>query len=95
MATAQQDPLLTPEEAGTYLGRSDPQAAIRFMYRLKAERKIAFVKSGALLRFRQSALDAYLTENTVAPARLSDADRKAVKRPPRRQGRRRHTEAAK
>jgi excisionase family DNA binding protein len=96
MATAQQDPLLDPEASGIYLGRTDPQAGVRFMYRLVAERKIAYVKSGALLRFRQSALDAYLAERTVEPASatptlLSDADREAVRksrRAPRRQPRR-------
>lgn len=59
MAVQQSDPLLGIEEAAEYVGRN-----LRFMRQMVAERKIEHLKVGGLLRFRQSALDAFLADAT-------------------------------
>lgn len=55
------DPLLTIEEAADYLRTTE-----RWMRRSIDENRIPRTKVGRLVRFRQSALDAYLDANTVA-----------------------------
>ncbi|MEU5215967.1 helix-turn-helix domain-containing protein [Streptomyces sp. NPDC020807] len=60
---ANPDPLLSIEGAAAYLA-----VPTRMMRRLRAERTIPAVKVGRHVRFRVSALEAYLTEQTV-PAR--------------------------
>jgi len=57
------DRLLTADEAAERLG-----TGVRFVRRLIAERRIAFVKVGRHVRVSQSALDAFIETNTVQPA---------------------------
>lgn len=64
------DELLTADEVAARL-----KATPRFVRRLVAERRIAFVKVGRLVRFEASAVAAYIDSNRVVPmsrARLRD-----------------------
>ena len=54
--------LLNVSEAAERLGTGD-----RFIRRLIAERRIAFVKIGRHVRITESVLDAYVAANTVQP----------------------------
>ncbi|MEV4756005.1 helix-turn-helix domain-containing protein [Micromonospora sp. NPDC049559] len=56
------DELLTPDEVAARL-----RATPRFVRRLVAERRIAFVKVGRLVRFEASAVTAYIDRNRVVP----------------------------
>jgi excisionase family DNA binding protein len=56
------DELLTPDEVAARL-----RATPRFVRRLVAERRIAFVKVGRLVRFEASAVAAYIEANRVTP----------------------------
>ncbi|WP_431954950.1 excisionase family DNA-binding protein [Actinacidiphila sp. bgisy167] len=58
------DRLLTVEEAAERLG-----TGIRFVRRLIAERRIAFVKVGRHVRLSETVLTAYIEVHTVQPAR--------------------------
>ena len=49
------DQLLTVEQAGEYLGTGE-----RFVRRLVAQRRIAYVKLGKYVRLQRSALDAFI-----------------------------------
>ncbi|MGW0430933.1 helix-turn-helix domain-containing protein [Micromonospora sp. NPDC003197] len=56
------DELLTADEVAARL-----RATPRFVRRLVAERRIAFVKVGRLVRFEASAVTAYIEGNRVVP----------------------------
>ncbi|MFY1672704.1 helix-turn-helix domain-containing protein [Plantactinospora sp. WMMB334] len=56
------DELLTADEVAARL-----RATPRFVRRLVAERRIAFVKVGRLVRFEASAVTAYIDSNRVVP----------------------------
>ncbi|MEU3455746.1 helix-turn-helix domain-containing protein [Micromonospora sp. NPDC006766] len=56
------DELLTADEVAARL-----KATPRFVRRLVAERRIAFVKVGRLVRFEASAVAAYIERNRVVP----------------------------
>lgn len=56
------DELLTADEVAARL-----RATPRFVRRLVAERRIAFVKVGRLVRFEASAVTAYIDNNRVIP----------------------------
>lgn len=56
------DELLTADEVAARL-----KATPRFVRRLVAERRIAFVKVGRLVRFEASAVAAYIDNNRVVP----------------------------
>ncbi|MBM0203783.1 helix-turn-helix domain-containing protein [Micromonospora sp. STR1s_5] len=56
------DELLTANEVAARL-----KATPRFVRRLVAERRIAFVKVGRLVRFETSAVAAYIDGNRVVP----------------------------
>jgi excisionase family DNA binding protein len=57
------DPLLTPSEAGEYLGKGE-----RFARRLIAERRIEFVKYERDVLIAVSVLEEYIQKRTVAAA---------------------------
>nr|MDT0658962.1 helix-turn-helix domain-containing protein [Micromonospora sp. DSM 115978] len=61
------DELLTAEEVAARL-----RATPRFVRRLVAERRIAFVKVGRLVRFEASAVAAYIEKNRVVPMTRAD-----------------------
>ncbi|MEU5051933.1 excisionase family DNA-binding protein [Streptomyces sp. NPDC021096] len=61
---APSDCLLSVAEAAERLGTGE-----RFIRRLIAERRIAFVKVGRHVRIADSVLAAYIEANTVEPAR--------------------------
>lgn len=56
------DRLLNVDEAATFLGTTE-----RFPRRLIAERRIRFVRVGRHVRISESALAAYVLEQTVQP----------------------------
>jgi excisionase family DNA binding protein len=56
------DGLLTADEVAARL-----RATPRFARRLVAERRIAFVKVGRLVRFEASAVTTYIDNNRVVP----------------------------
>lgn len=56
------DRLLNVDEAATFLGTTE-----RFPRRLIAERRIRFVRVGRHVRIPESALTAYVLEQTVQP----------------------------
>ncbi|SEO57870.1 excisionase family DNA-binding protein [Trujillonella endophytica] len=57
------DELLTIEQAGKYLATGE-----RFVRRLIAERRIAYVKLGKYVRLQRSALDAFINAGRVPSA---------------------------
>ncbi|MCV2491891.1 helix-turn-helix domain-containing protein [Geodermatophilus sp. YIM 151500] len=57
----QHDQLLTVAQAGDYLGTGE-----RFVRRLIAQRRIAYVKLGKYVRLQRSTLDAYIAAGRVA-----------------------------
>lgn len=57
------DELLTPSQAGDYLHTGE-----RFIRRLIAERRIAYVKLGKYVRLQRSALDAFIESGRVPTA---------------------------
>jgi excisionase family DNA binding protein len=56
------DSLLNVDEAAAYLGLSEKSVRKRV-----GDRKIPYIKVGALLRFRREQLDAWLDANSFAP----------------------------
>jgi hypothetical protein len=65
------DPLLDETEAGAYLGGAARPISVRALQRWRLEGSgPAFVKLGRLVRYRKSALDAFIT----AGARRSTSD---------------------
>jgi excisionase family DNA binding protein len=64
MNAAEQQRPLTLDEAARYLNVTP-----RFVRRLVAERRIAYHKVGALLRFRREDLDGFFAQGRVEPAR--------------------------
>lgn len=54
------DELLTIQQAGEYLGTGE-----RFIRRLVAQRRIAYVKLGKYVRLQRSALDAFIEAGRV------------------------------
>ncbi|MFC8720281.1 excisionase family DNA-binding protein [Kitasatospora sp. NPDC057198] len=60
------DRLLTVEEVARLLGTWETSGE-RFPRRLIAERRIAFVKVGRLVRISESAVAAYIAARTVHP----------------------------
>ncbi|MFJ2650446.1 excisionase family DNA-binding protein [Streptomyces sp. NPDC087420] len=63
------DRLLAVEEAAERLG-----TGVRFVRRLIAERRIAFVKVGRHVRLSEAVLTAYIEAHTVQPARRVRSD---------------------
>ena len=55
------DPLLTVAQAGDYLGTGE-----RFIRRLIAQRRIAYVKLGKYVRLQRSTLDEFIEAGRVA-----------------------------
>jgi excisionase family DNA binding protein len=58
-----QDPLLTPSEAAAYLGVTENTLSV---WRCVGRYDIQFVKVGRLVKYRKSALDAFLQRRTVS-----------------------------
>lgn len=58
--SAARDELLTIEQAGEYLGTGG-----RFVRRLIAQRRVAYVKLGKYVRLQRSALDAFIEAGRV------------------------------
>ena len=56
------DPLLTPPEAAAYLGVTENTLSV---WRCVGRYDIQFVKVGRLVKYRKSALDAFLNRRTV------------------------------
>jgi len=56
--------LLNKKEAAEYMAVTE-----RFVTRLVAERRIAFIKVGRFVRFKEATLDEFLERNTVKAAR--------------------------
>ncbi|MFF7603056.1 helix-turn-helix domain-containing protein [Streptomyces mirabilis] len=67
------DRYLSVDQVAEVLGTS-----ARFPRRLIAERRITFVKVGRHVRIPESAVDAYITEHTVAPITGRASHLKAV-----------------
>lgn len=55
------DPLLTPIEAAEYIGVSKDTLSV---WRSVGRYQIPFIKSGRLVKYRKSALDAFLDRRT-------------------------------
>ncbi len=55
------DPLLTPPEAAAYIGVSENTLSV---WRCVGRYNIQFVKVGRLVKYRKSALDAFLDRRT-------------------------------
>lgn len=55
------DPLLTPPEAAAYLGVTENTLSV---WRCVGRYNIQFVKVGRLVKYRKSALDAFLDRRT-------------------------------
>lgn len=56
------DPLLTPPEAAAYIGVTENTLSV---WRCVGRYNIQFVKVGRLVRYRKSALDAFLDRRTI------------------------------
>ncbi len=56
------DPLLTPGEAAAYIGVTENTLSV---WRCVGRYNIQFVKVGRLVKYRKSALDAFLDRRTV------------------------------
>jgi excisionase family DNA binding protein len=67
------DRLLTVEQAAEYMNTS-----VRFVRRLVAERRIAFVKLGRHVRISTSDLDAFVAAGRVEPVTLAWPGRRRV-----------------
>lgn len=57
----QSDPLFTPKEASEYLGVSQDTLSV---WRCVGRYNIPFIKVGRLVKYRKSALDAFLDSRT-------------------------------
>jgi excisionase family DNA binding protein len=64
-ATRTSDPLLTTIQAAEYLGVQPQTLAV---WRSQKRYGIPYIRVGAYIRYRQSALDQWLASRTVAPA---------------------------
>ena len=56
------DPLLTPPEAAAYIGVTENTLSV---WRCVGRYNIQFVKVGRLVKYRKSALDAFLERRTI------------------------------
>jgi len=56
------DPLLTPPEAAAYIGVTENTLSV---WRCVGRYAIPYIKSGRLVKYRKSALDAFLDRRTV------------------------------
>ena len=56
------DPLLTPAEAAAYIGVTENTLSV---WRCVGRYNIQFVKVGRLVKYRKSALDAFLDRRTI------------------------------
>ena len=56
------DPLLTPPEAAAYIGVTENTLSV---WRCVGRYDIQFVKVGRLVKYRKSALDAFLDRRTI------------------------------
>ncbi len=56
------DPLLTPSEAAAYIGVTENTLSV---WRCVGRYNIPFVKVGRLVKYRKSALDAFLDRRTI------------------------------
>lgn len=56
------DPLLTPPQASAYLGVSENTLSV---WRCVGRYSIPYIKAGRLVKYRKSALDAFLNRRTV------------------------------
>ncbi|MDR4517184.1 MAG: helix-turn-helix domain-containing protein [Nitrosomonas sp.] len=56
------DPLLTPSEAAAYIGVTENTLSV---WRCVGRYNIQFVKVGRLVKYRKSALDAFLDRRTI------------------------------
>ena len=62
-----QDPLLNTVDAALYVG-----CTVDYLARLRMRRQgPAFFKHGSLVRYRRSAIDAWVGENTHSPAQAA------------------------
>ena len=59
------DPLLTPPQASAYLGVSENTLSV---WRCVGRYSIPYIKTGRLVKYRKSALDAFLDRRTVGDA---------------------------
>ncbi len=57
------DPLLTPPEAAAYIGVTENTLSV---WRCVGRYAIPYIKSGRLVKYRKSALDAFLDRRTVS-----------------------------
>lgn len=57
------DPLLTPSEAAAYIGVTENTLSV---WRCVGRYNIPFVKVGRLVKYRKSALDAFLDRRTIS-----------------------------
>lgn len=57
------DPLLTPPEAAAYIGVTENTLSV---WRCVGRYNIPFVKVGRLVKYRKSALDAFLDRRTIS-----------------------------
>jgi excisionase family DNA binding protein len=73
VVTGLTDPLLTVDEAAARLATGP-----RFIRRLIAERRIAFVHVGRHVRISASAVEAFIQEGTVAPITAATVRRRAA-----------------
>ncbi|SNX60622.1 DNA binding domain-containing protein, excisionase family [Nitrosomonas ureae] len=55
------DPLLTPPEAAAYIGVTENTLSV---WRCVGRYNISFIKVGRLVKYRKSALDAFLVSRT-------------------------------
>ncbi len=58
----QSDPLLTPPEAAAYIGVTENTLSV---WRCVGRYAIPYIKSGRLVKYRKSALDAFLERRTI------------------------------
>ena len=56
------DPLLTPPEAAAYIGVAENTLSV---WRCVGRYAIPYIKSGRLVKYRKSTLDAFLERRTV------------------------------
>jgi excisionase family DNA binding protein len=68
--TAVDDELMTSKEVAALLRQTE-----RFVRRLVAERRIAYVKVGRAVRFEASAVVAYIEANRVVPVSRAELRR--------------------
>jgi excisionase family DNA binding protein len=67
------EPIYTVPEAAELLHTSE-----RFIRRIVAQRRIEFIRVGRHIRFRESALIAFIVAGTVPPLTTTDVTRRAA-----------------